>query len=38
MWEKFLKWAEQVGTARASAELARLGYPDLAQKIKLEKN
>ncbi len=37
MWQKLLSWFEDVGTARAAAELARQGRHDLAQKMILEK-
>jgi hypothetical protein len=33
MWTKFLKWCEDVGTARAAAELARNGHHELARKM-----
>ena len=33
MWEKFVRWCEAVGTARAAAELARQGYYDQARKM-----
>lgn len=36
MWQKLLLWFEDVGTARAAAELARQGRHDLAQKMILE--
>lgn len=35
MLEKIMNWFERVGTARAAAELARHGYPELAKKLML---
>lgn len=37
MWNRILRWFEDVGTARAAAELARQGRHDLAQKMILGK-
>ena len=36
MWNKIFKWFEDVGTARAAAELARQGKYDLARKMMAE--
>jgi hypothetical protein len=35
MWKKIITWFENAGRARAAAELARQGRPDLARKIML---
>ena len=36
MWQKVLTWFEAAGRARAAAELARQGRPDLAHKLMME--
>lgn len=38
MWNKICKWFEKVGTARAAAELSRLGHHDAAKKLILERS
>lgn len=36
MWQRIMDWFEDIGTARAAAELARQGRHDLAQKMILK--
>ena len=38
MWNKLLKIFENAGRCRAAAEFSRMGRPDLARKIMLEKD
>lgn len=37
MWQRIINLFEQVGRARAAAELARQGHHELAQKLMLDK-